>query len=149
SALDGLWLVETATGQRTALVRHPALSPHSAPNVTHNMAFSPDGRTLAVASLNGNILLWDPGHGAAPGDPARLWEDLGSEDASAAWRAVWSLARTPGAEAFLARKLRPTLPLPASLLEHLDSEDFAARETAQRELGARAPSDLQAALVGE
>jgi hypothetical protein len=149
SAVDGMWLVETATGQRTALVRHPALKPHSAPKVTQHMAFSPDGRTLAIACHNGTILLWGPGHDSAPGDPARLWDDLASEDASVAWRAVWSLAQTPGAGAFLARKLRPTLPLPAALLERLDAEDFAVREAAGGDLSRYGFGDIQVSLAGE
>jgi hypothetical protein len=91
----------------------------------------PDGRTAFPASpLEAKV-----------GEPelAAWWSDLHSDDARAAWRAVWSLTDVPQhAVPWLAGRLKPVAgPEEAKLrrwLADLDSDDFTTRENAHREL---------------
>jgi WD40 repeat protein len=101
------------------------------------LAFSRDGRTLASGSYDGAILLWDVIGKLPPGTPEDDWWRLADQDAGRAFDAACRLSRPEGV-ALLARKLRPVLPIePArwsSLLDRLDSDVFAIRERASKEL---------------
>ena len=121
------------------------------------LAFSPDRRTLATGMKDGGVFLCDlaPANMEAArndfgrADFDRLWDALGSEDASAAYRALWQL-RTIGAKAFplLEEHLRPTPaddPTLLRLLANLDAETFAVREAAFKELERRG-ADAEPAL---
>lgn len=133
-----LW--EAATGKQRGAYRG-----HQGP--VNALAFSADGRRLASASRDTTALLWDvPGHAllqlaAAGVTPAGLWNDLGSEDAARAYRAVWALAGMPEkALPHLRARLRP-VPVAepgrvARLLAELNSDSFAARQRAHAELEA-------------
>jgi hypothetical protein len=74
------------------------------------------------------------------GEWDRLWAELGSKDPQTAERAVAGLAARPAqAVPFLARRARPVPPADrcrvACWIADLDSEEFAVRQAAFRELG--------------
>jgi WD40 repeat protein len=100
------------------------------------IAFSPDGKTLAVNEHNKTVLLWDvydipevkkwlkkrgparpapkkagparPAEALAAAGVEKLWADLAADDAERAYRAVWRLALHPGQSVpFLKGHLRP------------------------------------------
>src|SRR5262249_10882262 len=115
-------------------------------------ALSPDGKLLATTGLKGNaLLLWDvaPRDLTQQGPPlklsakelAGLWTDLADKDYDkydAAWRKL--AAAGDHALAFLKEQIRPIAVPPVDLkqveklLAELDSERFATREKATREL---------------
>ena len=78
--------------------------------------------------------------GAESAQHARaLWADLASADAKAAYRAVWAIADRPAESVpFLKERLIPAEPVEADRLRQwfadLDSDAFAVREAASREL---------------
>jgi WD40 repeat protein len=122
------------------------------------IAFTRDGRHLAVARIDGELFVWDlssavlHGINTAQTLVEKVWTDLSSADAPAAHRAVWALASRPDAVAFLkARHLAAPAELDRRverLLRELDSQQFAKRETALRELrslGGAAEPALRAA----
>ncbi len=123
-----------------------------------SLAFSPDGRRLAGGLRTGVALVW--GVPRAPALPsARLeqsWADFADEDPVRARQALWKLTATPGRTvAFLADRLRPVPAVTAKdlarLVADLDSEQFAAREAASRELeklGPQAEQALRQAVAG-
>src|ERR1051325_1937677 len=84
-----------------------------------------------------------PGASAAElarGEWDRLWADLGSKEPEVAERTVAGLAARPAqAFPFLARRLRPAPSADGRRVERwiadLDSEEFAVRQAASRELG--------------
>lgn len=117
---------------------------------THSMVFSRDGRSLFVADSDSTILEWDVSGDAASGrrEPAaknlnsdrlnELWQKLAATP-NKAYPAVWELLDRPAEAApFLIAKLAPVQPVEEKrvrqLLVRLDSESFAQREQASRQL---------------
>lgn len=108
-----------------------------------NVAFSPDGRRLLSGGYDGVSYLWGlkpkteqlAANGVKP-----LWDALRGDDAGATYRAVWALAEHPEQSvAFLREHLRSARPKvdadrAKQLLADLDSDEFAKREAASREL---------------
>ena len=133
-----LW--EMASGQeRRRFQGHTA--------AVHGVAFSSDGQTLLSGSEDTTALVWDI-TGRIDG-PRRtvlkdhqldaLWTDLASDDARRAHDAVWTLVACPRQSvSFLKEKLHPVVAVnperTAQLIAGLDSELFAERERAAKEL---------------
>jgi WD40 repeat protein len=134
---------EVATGQERCRFRGHLAGAVGA------LAVSADGRLLASGGYDSQVLVWDLTGRAPDGRwrPARLrpeelaaaWQALAGADAAAAHRALWRLAADPeGGTALLRARLRPVAaPEPArlaGLLADLDSERFAVRQRAMRQL---------------
>ncbi len=106
--------------------------------------FGPDGRTVLSSSLDMTAYLWSirPSGDKAVKRPLNtLWTDLAGEPAKA-YRALWELADDPKAASdFLRKKITPAkLDVDdrrlRALLDDLDSDSFAKRESASKTLAA-------------
>jgi hypothetical protein len=119
---------------------------HGFDSWVRSLAFSPDGRRLISGLNDSTLLVWDVNMPpAASGDElgaegaAKAWADLATADASPAFRARKKLASAPDDAIDLLRKhLHPAQPADPRclrrLLAELESEQFAMREKAQKEL---------------
>jgi WD40 repeat protein len=140
------WIVrqwEVATGKEIFTQRsHEALpgAPEQA-GVT-SLALLPGGRGLLTGLRDGTILVWNiTPNRPAGNDPERLWTDLAADDARTAYRAVHALAASPTQTiTYLKQHLQPVSELDpkrvAQWIADLDSEQFAVREAATKELAA-------------
>ncbi len=127
------------------------------------LAYSPDGTLLVTGGTDRIALVWDL-FGLRTWDQKkaeftredvdRLWAELADADAGKAFRAM-KVLRANGAQAerFLKERLRPAAASDpkkiARLIADLDQDDFAARESATKqlsELGDLAEPALRAAL---
>jgi WD40 repeat protein len=131
------------------------------------VAFAADGRTLITGSSDTTVLVWDAsrlGSGAKPAaadlqprEVEALWADLGGEDGIKAFQAIHKLSAAPRRTLPLLReRLRPAAAVdPAKVagwIADLDSEEFATRERATRELektGEQAVPFLKQALANQ
>jgi RNA polymerase sigma factor (sigma-70 family) len=126
-----------------------------------DVAFTPDGRKLVSGSLDTTALVWKMPNLPQPQDaklkPAdleKLWDELASADAKAAYQAIAALAAAPGqAVPFLGVRLKPVAApdskLVVQLIADLDSDNFAARQKATaalEKLGDVVVPQLRAAL---
>jgi WD40 repeat protein len=134
---------EIATGQKRLQLKGHL------PGEIPALAYLPDGRTLASGGADSQVLLWDL-TGRAPDGVWRtvrhtpeklraLWDALAAPDAADGHRAIWELAADPeGATGLLAEKLRPApnadAKVVARLIEDLNSDKFANRQSASTEL---------------
>jgi RNA polymerase sigma factor (sigma-70 family) len=116
-----------------------------------SLAFSADGRRLASSSGDSTVLVWDLTMPApSSGEPGVKeltvwWADLGGANAGRAYAAVWRLAEAPAVSVpFLRGHLRPVTEAQARQVRQdiadLDSDTFAVREKAFRELEALGPA---------
>jgi RNA polymerase sigma factor (sigma-70 family) len=138
-----LW--EIGTGKEVfRRERHGELPGVPAQAAVTSVAFLPDGRRLATGLGDGTVLVWDLAAGAAAGrEPPVLWADLAGEDAAKAYRAIHGMAAVPRqAVAYLKEHLHPVPEVEPRrvqrLLANLDSDEFAVREAAVKELAALA-----------
>ncbi|HKB03785.1 MAG TPA: WD40 repeat domain-containing protein [Gemmataceae bacterium] len=109
------------------------------------LAFSPDGRQVAIGNRDGTILIWDvaiPRPKPAPLSPAdllRLWDDLRADDPKVGWKAVHALSDRPAdALHFLMERMKhvtaPDATAAKTLLEELDSPTYRVREAAMKKV---------------
>ncbi|HEV3117238.1 MAG TPA: WD40 repeat domain-containing protein, partial [Gemmataceae bacterium] len=140
-----LW--EVASGQERARF-------HGHRNGVVSLAFSPDGSLLASGSWDRTVMIWDvKGQITARRPPSKLeitklkvlWDDLGSADASKAYRAFQTLLGAPREVLpLLKQHLHPVAAADAKLVTRLvadlDSDQFDVREKATR--GLRDMADL-------
>jgi hypothetical protein len=126
------------------------------------MAFAPDGRSLAIGLDDTTIVIWDmmpasreSSRPLSAGQQDRLWAALACDDGAEAYTAIGQLiARPAEALPLLRARLHPVAPPPERvrrLLKDLDSADFEQREAASRrlaELGEQAEPALREALDG-
>jgi len=115
----------------------------------YSLAFSADGKLLVSAGEDTTILFWDVADVTCRKRPQAtplakqewetLWEDLAKDDAAKAYAAMVRVAADSSTTiAALKERLRPVRPADperlARLLKELDSDDFAVRDAASREL---------------
>jgi hypothetical protein len=150
-------LVEVATGkERLRLDGHKGR--------IASLAFSTDGRKLVSGSDDTTALVWDligdvvgKREPLQPSDLDVYWNDLISNDAARAYKAVRRMARAP-AEA-VAHLRKHFQPVPAgdekriaALIADIDSDEFAVRDRAAKELeklGEAASGACRKALEGQ
>jgi WD40 repeat protein len=139
------------------------LAGHAGPVL--GMSFTPDGRALLTASADSTALVWDAARlsRAIVPPPAKLtakevesfWDDLAGADAGRTFRAVVGLGGAPRQSvAWLRDHLKSMAADPKAFerwVADLDSDSFATREKASRELenaGEAARPALDRALAG-
>jgi hypothetical protein len=137
--------------------RHGGLPGAPAQAAVTSVALLPDGRRLATGLGDGTVLVWDLApQAAAAKELQALWADLAGDDARKAYRAVHGLVAAPAqAVAYLKNHLQPVSEVEPQrverLLADLDSDKFAVREAASKELaalGERVEPVLRRALKG-
>jgi WD40 repeat protein len=146
---DVLCLWELASGKEVLRIQWPGgFRGAATDSFVKCLAFAPDGRTLATGHEDTTALVWDiapgvrqaeAGKGLTSAELDQLWADLAAEDAGKAYRAVWALVAAPAQSVpFLRDHLHPARPPDPErlrrLLADLDSENFAVREAATRDL---------------
>ncbi len=111
------------------------------------LTFGPDGKVLVSGSADSTALVWDVARLVPRRKQEKLsakevesrWTDLAGADAARAFRAIAALAAAPKQSVpFLKERLRPVAAADerriARLIERLDSDQFAQRTAATREL---------------
>jgi WD40 repeat protein len=133
---------------------------------TWAVAFAPDGKSIITGGDDTIVRQWDVTDGWGSDNPKRpvlkeadlerYWKDLGSNDGSVAFTAVWALASAPKQGLpLLGKRLKTEKPTPIDekrindLIKKLDDDSFEVREKAGEELiqaGAAIRDMLAAAL---
>lgn len=149
---DDLRLWELASGRE--VLRRPRPQPFHAfdGNAFRSLAFAPDGRRLLTGQPDTTILVWGltPAPQADPRDFGQLWVELGA-DGPHGYAAVWALSQMQADKVvpLLRERLPPARGIDGErlqrLLRDLDSDEFAVRQAALRELQAMR-DDLRPAL---
>jgi RNA polymerase sigma factor (sigma-70 family) len=127
-----LW--ELASGKKVHKQPLPAYTGVS------SVAFSADGRRLATGMADTTALIWDlgPSHTGKERPLVDHWSALAGDDAAQAYQALGAFIDSPGTTAFLKQHVQPAAKIDAKPILHwitdLDSDEFAVREKASREL---------------
>jgi RNA polymerase sigma factor (sigma-70 family) len=143
--------------------RHQALPGGPAQAAITSVALLPGGRRLATGLMDGTILIWELAPQAAAvkvldrKELDSLWVDLAADSAPKAYRAISALAVVPRKSVPLLKdRLRPVGEVDPKhvqkLLTDLDSEEFAVRDAAAKELtklGDRIEPAVRRALEGK
>jgi hypothetical protein len=139
-----LW--EVATGKEIyRRTRHEALAGLPAQAAFTSVAILPGNRALATGLMDGTILVWDLATETPPikelgrRELDGLWADLAGDDARIAYRAIHGMELSAAQTvAFLNDRLKPAAAVDAArikeLVADLDSEEFALRRKASKEL---------------
>lgn len=113
-----------------------------------SLAFSHDGNLLASGSTDTTALVWDIREAAETARPhsvevprerlEQLWTDLADNDGGRVHRAIWGLVTARQVVPWLREHLKPVSRVDAQriaqMIADLDSDTFAVREKATREL---------------
>lgn len=148
---DTLRVWELVTGQEIWKCTRPGVLGTPQRTYVWALAFTPDARQLVTALPDTTLLVWDIFSATGPGEPGRLWQDLGEPDVRRACAALGQLAQGPAAPvvALLREQLRPVsaqdMEHLRGLLRELDSDDFKKRAHAVRRLEA-VKSEIQPLL---
>jgi WD40 repeat protein len=157
-----LW--ELATGKEILTrARHGGLPGAPAQAYITALAFFPDSRAIATGMMDGTILVWDLPPRAATARQltaekvAELWSDLAGDDAGKAYQAINMMAAAPARSLpYLKDHFRPAPQADPKrvekLIADLDSEQFAERDAAAKELaklGEQIEPDLRRVLKGQ
>jgi hypothetical protein len=131
--------------------------------VVTSLAFSPEGAYLAGGLQDSTILVWDvrqstravrlaPRH-LQVAELERCWADLASDKAPQAHQAIWTLTAAPKQSVpFLRARLKPAAVLATAgkiqqWIADLDSDKFAVRQAAKKELEKAGSQDQVKALL--
>jgi hypothetical protein len=131
--------------------------------VINSLVFSADGKTLISAGHDTTILFWDVAAVThrertetllTPQESDALWKNLAAADAATAHQAIARLAASPGTVSILNERLHPAPKIDSDRLEQLlrdlDSEEFAVRDRATKDvenLGEVAKPAIERALA--
>jgi WD40 repeat protein len=149
---QGVRMEDLLNGKQLAMYPAPDAMPGAAD-------FAPDGSLLATGHHDGSIVLWKGmrSHSADPmaladGEADKLWADLSNASPALARAAIERLAHHPDAATLLAKRFRPppTDAKLAAFINDLDSDTFAKREEAARQIrsyGAKAEPALRRTLT--
>jgi WD40 repeat protein len=161
---DAIRIWKVSTGKELFCIKRPE-NLHSFNEFAFvvSLAFLPDGKSLATGMMDSTVLVWDLSAIAKEVVPdldaktlATLWSDL-SEEPPRAYQAIWALGDSPKqALPFLKERLKPVEEVDPKqirqLLADLDSDQFASREKAAKELaklGERIHPALRKVLEGQ
>jgi RNA polymerase sigma factor (sigma-70 family) len=114
----------------------------------HSVDFSPQGRLLAATSNDAPILIWDvyalensklTASALTKSDKDNLWQQLSSDDAPKAFRAICDLIARPNEAVPLLQDGWKAIPRATTQqmqhwIDELDSDQFSVRQKAQAEL---------------
>lgn len=152
---DGRWLVASASGNDTEQYAAVAwnfgskkepviLQGHRGSVLSLNFSF--DSRQLLTVSNDTTMLVWEMARHQLPTPPAldekgyaRLWQDLGNQDANKAYFAIHRLAQYPQAATWLSKQITDKLitvqpELIKDWISKLNAIKFSEREEASRQL---------------
>jgi WD40 repeat protein len=127
------------------------------------LAFAPNGKRLASASLDSTALIWDvaklkrpasPDQAPQPGDLEKHWQALAENDAAKAFDSIGALIASPReAVAWIKERIKPArldTKHVADLIARLDAAPFEVRDKAMSDLsqlGAQVVPELDKALA--
>jgi hypothetical protein len=160
---DGLRMWEIATGQELFHIKRPEnFHDLEGDSFVRCLAFMPNGKAVVTGMPDSTVLIWD----LTPDGWARknldekalatVWSELAA-DAPKAYQAIWTLGDSPKqAMPFLKERLKAVEEADPKqiqrLLTDLDSDQFATREDAAKELaqlGERIHPALRKVLDGQ